>query len=78
MQHPECFLFLDLGPEIVADIALAQPPGNGKEELALNPARSAIATGLAPTAAAGVAAIIEAGTAPGRGAESAAPKRGQC
>lgn len=78
MQCPKSFLFLDLGPEIVADIALAQPPGNGKEELALNPVRNAIATGLAPTAAAGVAAIIEAGTAPGRGAESAAPKRGQC
>lgn len=36
--------------------------------------RNAIATGLALTAAAGVAAIIEAGIVPGREAENAAPK----
>jgi len=40
--------------------------------------RNAIITGLALTAAAGVAATIEAGIVPGRGAENAAPKRGKC
>lgn len=65
----------DLGPEIAADIGLAQPPGNEREELAPNPVRNAIVTGLARTAAAGVAATIEAGIVPGRGAENAAPKR---
>lgn len=71
-------LFLDPGPEIVADTALAQPRGNGKEGLDPNPVRNATATGLAPPAAAGAAATIEADTAPGRGAENAAPKRGEC
>lgn len=66
----------DLGPEIAAGIALAQPRGNGREGLDPSLVRSATATGLAPPAAAGAAAITEAGTAPGRGAESAAPKRG--
>lgn len=40
--------------------------------------RNATATDPAPPAGAGAAAIIEAGTAPGRGAENAAPKRGEC
>lgn len=71
-------LFLGLGPETAADTALAQPRGNGREGLAPSPVRSATATGPAPPAAAGAAAIIEAGTAPGRGAENAAPKRGEC
>lgn len=68
---------LDLGPEIAADIGLAQPPGNERGELAPSPVRNAIATGLALTAAAGVAAIIEAGIVPGREAENAAPKSGK-
>lgn len=71
-------LFLDLGPETAADTALAQPRGNGREGLDPNPVRNGTATGPAPPAAAGAAAIIEAGTAPGRGAENAAPKRGEC
>lgn len=64
-----------LGPGTAADTALAQPRGNARDGLDPNPVRNGTATGPAPPAAAGAAATIEAGTAPGRGAESAAPKR---
>lgn len=71
-------LFLGLGPGTAADTALAQPRGNARDGLDPNPVRNGTATGPAPPAAAGAAATIEAGTAPGRGAESAAPERGEC